>query len=81
MEPQSQVQSGKSVELTITSPLDLLFNPRSVAIIGATPRENSVGGVITKNLLTKFKGKVYLVNPRYDEVMVLSTTSPFLMSG
>ncbi|PLC68190.1 CoA-binding protein [Vulcanisaeta sp. EB80] len=68
MEPQSQVQSGKSVELTITSPLDLLFNPRSVAIIGATPRENSVGGVITKNLLTKFKGKVYLVNPRYDEV-------------
>ncbi|MGC9153453.1 MAG: acetate--CoA ligase family protein [Vulcanisaeta sp.] len=70
MEAQSQVQQSKSIEsqLVVASPLDLLFNPRSVAIIGATPRENSVGGVITKNLLTKFKGKVYLVNPKYDEV-------------
>ena len=64
METQSQVQYGKTVE----SAIDLLFNPKSVAIIGATPRENSVGGVITKNLLTKFKGKVYLINPKYDEV-------------
>ncbi|GAB6948237.1 acetate--CoA ligase family protein [Vulcanisaeta sp. JCM 16161] len=70
-EQKAQTQEGKVVSeasLTISSPLDLLFNPRSVAIIGATPRENSVGGVITKNLLTKFKGKVYLVNPKYDEV-------------
>ncbi len=72
MEEQKQqpqeIKAVSEVSLVITSPLDLLFNPRSVAIIGATPRENSVGGVITKNLLTKFKGKVYLINPKYDEV-------------
>ncbi|MFB6470303.1 MAG: acetate--CoA ligase family protein [Vulcanisaeta sp. AZ3] len=54
--------------MVAVSPIDILFNPRSVALIGATPRENSVGGVITKNLLTKFKGTVYLVNPKYEEV-------------
>jgi acetyl coenzyme A synthetase (ADP forming)-like protein len=68
METQSQGQYGKTVESAAESVIDLLFNPKSVAIIGATPRENSVGGVITKNLLTKFKGKVYLINPKYDEV-------------
>lgn len=43
--------------------LNYLFNPpRSIAIIGATAREGgSVGGVITRNLLTKFRGgRVYL---------------------
>ncbi len=67
-EQRTDLQQGKQMDVMIASPLDLLFNPRSVVIIGATPRENSVGGVITKNLLTKFKGKIYLVNPKYDEV-------------
>jgi len=49
--------------------LNYLFNPRSIAIIGATAREGSVGGVITSNLLTRFRGRVYLVNPSYTELM------------
>jgi acetyl coenzyme A synthetase (ADP forming)-like protein len=49
--------------------LDHLLNPRSVAIIGATAREGSVGGVITRNLLTKFRGRIYLVNPSYNELL------------
>ncbi len=52
--------------------LNYLFNPpRSIAIIGATAREGgSVGGVITRNLLTKFRGgRVYLVNPSYTELL------------
>ncbi len=49
--------------------LNYLFNPRSIAIIGATAREGSVGSVITRNLLTKFRGRVYLVNPSYTELM------------
>ena len=32
--------------------LDTLFNPKSVAIIGASTKELSIGNVITKNLLT-----------------------------
>ncbi|WP_054842899.1 CoA-binding protein [Vulcanisaeta distributa] len=50
--------------------LNYLFNPRSIAVIGATAREGSVGGVITRNLLTKFRGgRVYLVNPSYTELL------------
>lgn len=50
--------------------LNYLLNPRSIAIIGATAREGgSVGGVITRNLLTKFRGRVYLVNPGYNELL------------
>ncbi|WP_342765555.1 CoA-binding protein [Vulcanisaeta sp. JCM 14467] len=49
--------------------LNYLFNPGSIAVIGATAREGSVGGVITRNLLTKFRGRVYLVNPSYTELL------------
>jgi acetyltransferase len=49
--------------------LDFLFRPRSVAVIGATDRPNSVGGTVTRNLLDGgFKGPVFPVNPRRTEV-------------
>lgn len=48
--------------------IDALFYPSSVAIIGATPKQGHVGYVIMNNLLSKFKGKVFLVNPRYDSI-------------
>jgi acetyltransferase len=49
--------------------LDTLFNPKSVAIIGASTKELSIGNVITKNLLHyKYKGAVYPINPKADEV-------------
>lgn len=51
-------------------PLDFLFNPGSVAIIGAAHTEEKLGGIILKNLL-KFRGKVYPVNPKYTELMGL----------
>ena len=41
-----------------------LFEPRSVAIIGASERENSMGSVIVRNMLEAgFKGKLFAVNP------------------
>jgi len=46
-----------------------LFHPESVAVIGATEREGSVGLAITKNLLDKFKGEVIPINPNRDEVL------------
>lgn len=52
------------------SPLDFLFNPKSIALIGAAHTEEKLGGVILKNLL-RFKGKVYPVNPKYTEIMGL----------
>ncbi len=49
--------------------LNTLFNPKSVAIIGASTKELSIGNVITKNLLKyEFKGKIYPINPKAPDV-------------
>jgi len=45
-------------------PLDAIFRPRSVAVVGATEREGSVGRTILWNLISSpFGGTVYPVNP------------------
>ncbi len=45
--------------------LDKLFQPRSVALIGATDRAGSVGAVVRRNLSRAgFRGELLLVNPR-----------------
>ena len=46
------------------SPLDPFFNPRSVAVIGATEKAGSVGRTVFWNLISSpFGGTVYPVNP------------------
>ena len=53
-------------------PLDLLFSPRSVAVIGATEAPGSVGRTLLQNLTaTPFGGTVYPVNPRRDSILGL----------
>ncbi len=47
--------------------LERLFAPRSVAVIGASPRQQSVGRAVLQNL-RGFAGEIYLVNPRYGEI-------------
>ncbi len=49
-------------------PLDSLFTPRSVVVIGATERANSVGRAVLENL-GSFPGAIYAVNPRHSEVL------------
>ena len=50
--------------------LECFFAPKSVAVIGATDREGSVGRTILANLRNgKFSGKVYGVNPHRTEVL------------
>jgi len=49
--------------------LDPLLRPNSIAVLGATRREGSVGSRTIENLLKGgFKGELYAVNPAYDEV-------------
>ncbi|MDO8554557.1 MAG: CoA-binding protein [Candidatus Micrarchaeota archaeon] len=49
-----------------------LFSHNSVAVIGATPIPNKVSNVIMRNLIDgKYTGKVYPVNPKYEEVLGL----------
>lgn len=50
--------------------LDELFNPRSIAVIGASNDETKIGHVILKNLISSgFESKIYPVNPSSDEVL------------
>lgn len=52
-----------------TRNLDALFEPRSIALIGASAREGSVGQVLTRNLAEAgFEGPLMLVNPRGGEL-------------
>ncbi|MGE0151860.1 MAG: GNAT family N-acetyltransferase [Reyranellaceae bacterium] len=49
--------------------LQSLFAPQSVALIGASRRENSVGAVLAKNLTSAgFGGPVWPVNPRAAQI-------------
>ena len=50
-----------------------MFNPRSVAIIGASRTPGKVGNIITKNLIESgYKGNIYPVNPNSDEILGLN---------
>jgi acetyltransferase len=56
----------------VTTYLDKIFNPKSVAVIGASDEEGSVGHALMKNFLeSDFKGKVYPVNIRKTEILGL----------
>ena len=49
--------------------LDKLFSPRSVAVVGASPRATSPGRAVLRNLrAAAFEGSIALVNPRYGEI-------------
>jgi acetyltransferase len=52
--------------------LDAMFNPNSVAVVGATARPGTVGQTVLESLLRgRFQGKVYAVNPKHEEVLGL----------
>jgi acetyltransferase len=45
--------------------LDHLFDPRSVAVIGASTRPSSVGGTVWRNVRAGFPGARWAVNPKH----------------
>jgi acetate---CoA ligase (ADP-forming) len=49
--------------------LDALFRPKSVAVIGASSKALSIGNRVIKNLIDfGFKGSIYPINPKADEI-------------
>ncbi len=49
--------------------LESLFRPKSVAVIGASTKEFSIGNRVIRNLVDfDFKGPIYPINPKADEV-------------
>ncbi|MEG4317469.1 MULTISPECIES: bifunctional acetate--CoA ligase family protein/GNAT family N-acetyltransferase [unclassified Microcoleus] len=56
------------------NPLDRIFRPRSVAVIGATERAGSVGRTLLWNLIrSPFGGTVFPVNPQRRSVLGLKS--------
>jgi acetate---CoA ligase (ADP-forming) len=57
--------------------LTFLFAPRSIAVIGASEKEHSIGNHAMKNIMehSEFKGTVYPVNPKQDTIMGLTCYS------
>ncbi len=52
--------------------LDFLFNPKSVAIIGASDNPKKIGYALVKNLIDAgFTGSIYPINPRKKEILGL----------
>lgn len=59
-----------------THRLDKLFAPRSVALIGGSPRKGSLGGTVLRQLRAAgFSGALHVVNPNYLEIGGLPTVS------
>ena len=48
--------------------MERFFNPKSIALIGASANKLKGGYRILKNLLTGFKGDIYPVNPGYEAI-------------
>ncbi len=49
--------------------LDTLFNPKAVAVIGASSKPLSIGNRVIKNLIDfGYRGKIYPINPKTDEI-------------
>lgn len=50
--------------------LGKLFNPQSIAIIGASEEAGKIGNILAKNILELgYAGQVFLVNPKYPELL------------
>lgn len=70
VEIQATGDPSSDVLHTERQPLDAIFSPRSVALVGATEKHGSVGRTILRNLIASpFGGTVYPVNTRRRNVL------------
>ncbi len=50
--------------------LDKFFKPESIAIVGASSKENSIGRILIENLQKDgFPGRIYPINPNHSEIL------------
>src|SRR5581483_4221696 len=76
METQSAAKpSGRGTPTTVfrykpQHPLDAIFEPKSIAVIGATEQAGSVGRTLLWNLISNpFGGTVFPINPKRESVL------------
>jgi acetyltransferase len=54
--------------------IKFFFNPKSIAVIGASTKKNKLGYTLLKNLIDfKYGGKIYPINPKYQKILKLKT--------
>jgi len=51
--------------------MDFFFEPNGVAVVGATPETYTGGHYLITNLTLGYRGPIYPVNPKYDEILGL----------
>ncbi|MFQ5834288.1 MAG: acetate--CoA ligase family protein, partial [Candidatus Thorarchaeota archaeon] len=52
--------------------IDVLFNPRSIAVIGASATKGKLGNDVVRNLIESgYKGQIYPINPKGGEILGL----------
>jgi acyl-CoA synthetase (NDP forming) len=54
---------------THPSPLDRMFRPRSVAVVGASQNPSFVSGIFKNLLRYSYEGTVSAINPRYESIL------------
>jgi len=59
--------------------LDQIMSPKSIAIIGASTKTDTIGGIILKNIIEyKYTGKLYPINPKADQISGLKAYKSIL---
>ena len=62
--------------------VDKVMSPRSVAVVGASEREGSVGRAVLENIINAgYEGEVYPINPKRDEILGLKAYPSLMAVG
>ncbi|MFX0083913.1 MAG: acetate--CoA ligase family protein [Candidatus Hodarchaeota archaeon] len=56
-----------------TNDISFLFNPKSIAVIGASDTKGKVGNTVLNNIINSgYKGKIFPINPRAEKIYEIS---------
>lgn len=67
---EAQKQPYRPSQEEIVTAMKRVFNPRSVAVVGASDGEGKIGNSVMKNLINGgYPGEIYPINPKADEIL------------
>jgi len=62
----------------MTRKLSFFLKPKSIAVIGASESQGKVGNSVFHNIISTFKGEIYPINPKKDEILGYKTFKSIL---
>ena len=70
LDPSERRKTSKRMESIASAVFDRMFDPKTVAVIGASPTKGTVGYSLIRNLIgSEFEGTVYPVNPKRETIL------------